>query len=136
MMKKIKNVSKISGICSHLTAFRWSLMLYFLIFLTVGYGIYMSYIDYNYKRGLFDSKSWDNEPDFRNILEPKLIEEGYKGFNVILYDNKFYGLAQDEGEFDIRKVENKGYKRLFVGRSVNEVKQLIDVPTDSSTASQ
>lgn len=126
MMKKIKDASKISGTRSYLTVFRWSLLLYFFVILTISYGVYMSYIDYKYTRGVFDPKSWESELDFRDNFQPKLIEEGYKGFNIILYDNKFYGLAQNEGEFDIRKVEKKGYRRLFVGMSVNEVKHLID----------
>lgn len=57
---------------------------------------------------------------------PKLLYEGYKGFNFIFYQGKFYGLAQDEGAFDINKVKKKQYKRCFVGNAVDEVKQLID----------
>ena len=59
-------------------------------------------------------------------LEPKHVEEGYKGFNIISYGDKFYGLAQDEGVFDINKVKKKEYRQCFVGDSIEEVKSLID----------
>jgi hypothetical protein len=59
-------------------------------------------------------------------LLPILVEEGYRGFNIIRYGDKYYGLDQNEGAFYIDKVEKKEYKRYFIGNSVNEVKQLID----------
>ena len=58
--------------------------------------------------------------------EPKLVLEGYKGFNIISYGDKYYGLDQNEGPFYISKVEKKEYKRCFIGNSVDEVKQIID----------
>jgi len=61
------------------------------------------------------------------IPPPELIEEGYKGFNIILYDDRLYGLAQDEGAFDIRKVQQKKYKRCVAGRSVAEIKTLVSI---------
>lgn len=59
-------------------------------------------------------------------LEPKLVLEEYKGFNIISYGDKYYGLDQNEGAFYISNVEKKEYKRCFIGKSVDEVKQLID----------
>lgn len=58
-------------------------------------------------------------------LSPILILQGYHGFNIISYRNKFYGLAQNEGAFNINKVTKKQYKQLFIGDSVDEVKSII-----------
>jgi len=54
----------------------------------------------------------------------KLIEEGYRGYNIISLGDKFYGLAQSEGKLDPDRVHIEGY-RCVVGKSVEEVKQLI-----------
>lgn len=59
-------------------------------------------------------------------LEPKLVLEGYKGFNIISYGDKYYGLDQNEGPFYITKVEKKEYKKCFIGKSIDEVKEIID----------
>jgi uncharacterized protein (UPF0248 family) len=53
-----------------------------------------------------------------------LIEEGYKGYNIISIGDKLYGLAQSEGKLDPDRVHTEGY-RCVVGKSVEEVKQLI-----------
>jgi len=63
-------------------------------------------------------------------LRPILVEEGYKGFNIIFYGDKYYGLDQNEGPFYISKVEGKEYKRCAVGESVDEVKKMIDQAID------
>lgn len=56
----------------------------------------------------------------------QLIEEGYKGFNIISCGDKFYGLAQEEGAFNINRVKNNQYKKCFVSTSIGGVKDLID----------
>jgi radical SAM superfamily enzyme YgiQ (UPF0313 family) len=53
-----------------------------------------------------------------------LIEEGYRGYNIISIGDKLYGLAQSEGKLDPDRVHTEGY-RCVVGKSVEEVKQLI-----------
>ncbi len=53
-----------------------------------------------------------------------LIEEGYRGYNIIGFADNLYGLAQSEGRLDLDKVGTEGY-RCVVGKSVEEVKQLI-----------
>jgi len=58
--------------------------------------------------------------------EPTLIEEGYRDFNIIAYDGMYYGLAQGEGTFDMKRVTEKKYQRYFEATSVNKVKRLID----------
>lgn len=63
----------------------------------------------------------------RNFFSnPHLIEEGYKGFNIIKFNGEYYGLAQKEGAFDIDKVKHRIYHQCFIGKSIAEVKNLID----------
>jgi radical SAM protein with 4Fe4S-binding SPASM domain len=59
------------------------------------------------------------------LRPPSLIEKGYKGFNIISFKGKFYGLAQDEGKLNLDKVNTPGY-RCVVGESAKQVKQLVD----------
>ncbi|OPX21885.1 MAG: hypothetical protein B1H04_05885 [Planctomycetales bacterium 4484_123] len=59
-------------------------------------------------------------------LQPQLVLEGYKDFNVIRYGSRFYGLAQAEGAFEIEKVRRKAYRRCVEGATVEAVKRLID----------
>ncbi|MBN2137990.1 MAG: radical SAM protein [Sedimentisphaerales bacterium] len=54
-----------------------------------------------------------------------LIEEGYRGHNIISVGAKLYGLAQSEGKLDLGRVNMEGY-RCVAGNSVNEVKRSID----------
>ena len=58
--------------------------------------------------------------------EPTLIEEGYKDFNIIACDGMYYGLAQEEGAFNMQNVKSKKYQKCFEGASMNEIKRLID----------
>jgi len=62
--------------------------------------------------------------------EPKayfldLVQEGYKGYNIIQYDS-FYGLLQADGQFEIKKMQERGYPRIIKGNSIEEVKNRID----------
>jgi hypothetical protein len=57
---------------------------------------------------------------------PTLEVQGYKGYNVILYNNTYYGILQSEGAFDIVKIESGQYSSYFVGNSVLQVEQMID----------
>ena len=54
-----------------------------------------------------------------------LRKEGYKGFNILFFEKRFYGLSQSEGQLDIQRVGKSDYKCL-VGRSLAEVEHLID----------
>jgi hypothetical protein len=57
---------------------------------------------------------------------PTLLVEGYRGFNIIGYQNRIYAILQNEGAFSIDKINNNSYSRSIVGTSVAEVKQAID----------
>jgi hypothetical protein len=58
-------------------------------------------------------------------LPVRLIEEGVKGFNILACGDRFFGLAQDEGAFDLGKARRREYRRCVEGDSVREVKRLI-----------
>jgi hypothetical protein len=63
---------------------------------------------------------------------PILIEEGYKGFNIVHYGNKYYAFSQSLGRIDIsspfeHKIsEWQTENTCFIGSSINEVKHLVD----------
>lgn len=57
---------------------------------------------------------------------PILIEEGYKSYNILRMGNMYYGIAQSEEEFKIKKFKRGKYKKYFEARSFKEVKHLID----------
>lgn len=58
---------------------------------------------------------------------PCLMVEGYEGFNIVRYAEKYYALAQGEGEFDIAKVGRGEYEKCFSALSVDEAKNLVDI---------
>lgn len=66
---------------------------------------------------------------------PVLIEEGYKGFNIVHYGKKYYAFLQSLGHIDLNSlVEDKLNKfmaenKCFIGESLIGVKQLIDDST-------
>jgi hypothetical protein len=67
-------------------------------------------------------------PRADNLLVPVLIEEGYRGFNLLRYGEKIYAIPQGEGAFDIERVGRKDYSRWFIGSSLEEVKRLVNEP--------
>jgi len=68
----------------------------------------------------------------QNSPGPRLVKEGYRGFNFVLYGNKYYGLAQSLGPVDITQLswrtrrlwQRKGLCRI--GSSVDELQSYID----------
>ncbi|MBP0018498.1 MAG: hypothetical protein J7647_13235 [Cyanobacteria bacterium SBLK] len=65
--------------------------------------------------------------DNQNInLNIKLVKEGYKGFNIIEVDRRFYAVPQGEGAFSLKRVQKEDYSHLLIGGSTNEVKVKID----------
>lgn len=63
---------------------------------------------------------------------PKLVEEGYKKFNIVTYKSKFYAIAQDFGSIDLSQVNPEILKecqlsnKCFIGSSLPEVKRWIN----------
>ncbi len=57
--------------------------------------------------------------------QPRLIEEGVCGVNVIYYRGAWFGLPQGCGSFDPQRVENKGYPKLFTADTREALKKVI-----------
>ena len=57
--------------------------------------------------------------------QPRLVEEGVFGFNVIHYRGAWYGLPQGAGPFDPRRVEDKNYPKLFTADTKEQLKKAI-----------
>lgn len=55
-----------------------------------------------------------------------LLEEGYRGFNILNEGGKYYAIHQKEGAFSVRKYEHKKYKLCFSGNTIEELKRFID----------
>jgi hypothetical protein len=59
-------------------------------------------------------------------LVPTLVIQGYKGYNIIEYNNTFYAILQSEGAFSYSKIQSGGYSSYFIGNSVDQVEQEIN----------
>jgi hypothetical protein len=60
-----------------------------------------------------------------NVL-PRLIEENYRGFNIISLQGQIYAVLQVEGQFNLKSFKNGEYSPSFVGNSVVQVKNAVD----------
>jgi hypothetical protein len=58
-----------------------------------------------------------------------LVESGYKGFNILELNSKFFAIPQGEGDFDPQKVSDGTYSRSYAGDSREEIIQQIDAET-------
>lgn len=57
--------------------------------------------------------------------QPRLVEEGVHGFNVIHYRGAWYALPQGAGPFDPRRVEDNDYPKLFTADTKEQLKRAI-----------
>lgn len=78
----------------------------------------------NYVKARADGNGGKIDKKLINAENRRLLEEGYRGYNIILCDERIYGLSQGAGRLDLSKVNTKGYP-CVVGDSVEEVKRLI-----------
>jgi len=72
---------------------------------------------------------WAQEGRDAHVVQggvPLLRLEGYKGFNVIQYEQRFFGLAQEEGAFDVVKADARDYGRCVEATSVESTKREVD----------
>ncbi len=74
---------------------------------------------------LEEAKRLAEEHEVKHIV-PVLVEEGYRGFNVIMYGDTFYAIPQDEGAFDVDRVNNNGYTIVFSSANMEELKKMVD----------
>ena len=52
---------------------------------------------------------------------PTLLKQNVMGFNIIGFQGMVYAIPQTEGAFDINRVYNNKYSRIFKGRNVAKV---------------
>ena len=57
---------------------------------------------------------------------PHLVDEGYKGFNIVQFGGRFYAIPQGEGEFAVDRVQGRQYSSSYSGATEASVKKLID----------
>ena len=65
-------------------------------------------------------------PPSGNPRDPVLVEQGYKGFNLVRYGEKIYAIPQNEGAFRIRRIIRNKYSQWFSGNSLEEVRKLVE----------
>ncbi len=67
----------------------------------------------------------------RPTLPPKLIEESYKGFGIVLYKDRYYAMAHTLGPVDLTQVDEvtlaqyQARGQCIIGNSLEQVKQSI-----------
>jgi len=84
----------------------------------------------HYRNEILIGHEYENARKSFNSSLPSLIEEGYKGFNIVGYGDAFFGLPQGIMEgFDVIKVLDSN--RCIFGNSINIIKQIIDKIVDN-----
>ena len=64
---------------------------------------------------------------------PPQLAGAYKGYNIVDYNNQFYGVPQSMGPLDLSKKEDRGREGILVGKDRKEIEQLIDKAVQSQT---
>lgn len=57
---------------------------------------------------------------------PRLIEEGYRRYNIIAYGGRIYAIPQGEGVFALDRIQKNEYSRSFSDCSTDAIKHQID----------
>ena len=65
---------------------------------------------------------------------PKLVLEGYYGFNIIHLRRRFYAVLQGEGAFDVDRIGTSHYSRSFAGQTLLEVQEAIHASLDADAS--
>jgi hypothetical protein len=60
----------------------------------------------------------------------KLYQEGYRGFNIIIGNGRFFAIPQGEGSFDLQKLREKFYTKSFVADDYKSIINQIDDTLD------
>lgn len=74
-------------------------------------------------------------PEHMEARLPHLVEEGYKGFNIVRYSGSYYALAMSIGPFDLSAAPEEVVElyrnagRCFIEKSVDEIKSAVDADT-------
>ena len=65
---------------------------------------------------------------------PSVVLEGYRGYNILKLEDRFYGIRQTDGDFDYERFVTGGYNNGVVGDSLEQVKEEIKLlPPDKGT---
>jgi hypothetical protein len=72
---------------------------------------------------------WENTLVGDGIPNPFIVEEDYKGYNILVHEDRFYALPEDTQNIDIVPAimkEYQGFGRCLVGESLFEARYLVD----------
>lgn len=70
-------------------------------------------------------KAQQTVPENEADIPPKLVIDGFFGFNIIYFMGKFYAILQSEGSFEFDKILSNDYSQIFSSTSLYEVKNAI-----------
>lgn len=79
-------------------------------------------------------KAVQADPNNDGSMPPQLVMDGFLGFNIIRFGDKFYAILQSEGCFEYNKILSKGYSKTFSGLSLSEVKDAITMSVNAQEA--
>lgn len=72
-----------------------------------------------------DQEYMESKGYYMDFPQPRLLEEGYRKYNIVSYGGKYYGIPQGEmEEFDIINVINN--KGCIFGDAIHRIKERID----------
>lgn len=66
-----------------------------------------------------------------NLL-PQLVG-AYKGYNIVDYNNQFYGVPQSMGPLDLSEEGDRNKKGILVSKDRKEIERLIDIRTEGGS---
>lgn len=75
--------------------------------------------------------SWrEPEKHLSEVEAPMLVQQGVRGFNVVLHNGIYHAIHQNAGAFDPEKIAKQAYDQLFSADSLNDLIRQIE---DSSS---
>ena len=66
----------------------------------------------------------------QRIKPPVLVEQGYKGYNIVKFQGEFYGVSQGEGPIDVEEIQAKAKFPWFKSVNLGNVHKNIDILAD------
>ena len=78
-------------------------------------------IDYDDPDNFFAQQQLE-QPVYQVV--PRLVEQGYQGFNLVQYLDKFWGLAQSVGAFDLFRASEEGRRLRALYEELSEPPEL------------
>jgi hypothetical protein len=64
----------------------------------------------------------------------RMAKEGYKGFNILELNGRYFGIPQGEGAFGLQKIRSREYSRSFVSDEYGAVIDQIDKALKDETS--